>query len=280
VTALGGVAVIDLRTTDANTEDTSLTTANANTTTNHRLKGKVALVTGASQGIGRATAIALSRLGASVIINYNRETDSARALVGQLKAEGRRALALQSDIRQVESIRALFKQAIAAFGGLDIVVSNAGAQVPSHPIADVSEEEFDLGFSLNGRSHFFMMQMAARTLRDGGRVILTSSSTTAAPFPGSAVYAGAKAAAEIYVRVLAKELGSRGITVNAVSPGLTDTAQMRAGVTQERVDAVIRMTPLGRPGLPEDIADVIAFLATDEARWITGQNIRVGGGIV
>jgi 3-oxoacyl-[acyl-carrier protein] reductase len=279
VTALGRAAVIDLRTTDANTEDTSLTTANTNTT-NHRLKGKVALVSGASQGIGRATAIALSRLGASVIINYNREANSAHALVGQLEAEGRPALALQSDIRQVESIRALFKRAIAAFDGLDIVVSNAGAQVPSHPIADVSEEEFDLGFSLNGRSHFFMMQMAARTLRDGGRVILTSSSTTAAPFPGSAVYAGAKAAAEIYVRVLAKELGSRGITVNAVSPGLTDTAQMRAGVTQERMDAVIRMTPLGRPGLPEDIADVIAFLATDEARWITGQNIRVGGGIV
>jgi 3-oxoacyl-[acyl-carrier protein] reductase len=260
-------------------EDSNLT-SDTNTSNHHSLAGKVALVTGSSQGIGRAAAIALSRLGASVIINYNREAASARALVDLMASEGRRALALQSDIRQVESIRALFKQAIASFDRLDIVVSNAGAQVPSHTIADVSEEEFDLGFSLNGRSHFFMMQMAARTLCDGGRVILTSSSTTATPFPGSAVYAGAKAAAEIYVRVLAKELGPRGITVNAVSPGLTDTAQMRAGVSQERMDAVIRMTPLGRAGLPEDIADVIAFLATDEARWITGQNIRVGGGIV
>jgi len=263
----------------ANKEEISLTTGNSNAK-NLRLQGKVALVTGASQGIGRAAAIALSRLGASVIVNYNREADSARALVAQLESEGHPALALQSDVRQVESIRALFKRATAAFDGLDIVVSNAGAQVPSHPIAEVSEDEFDSGFSLNGRSHFFVMQTAARILRDGGRVILTSSSTTAAPFPGSAVYAGAKAAAEIYVRVLAKELGSRGITVNAVSPGLTDTAQMRAGVSQERMDAVIRTTPLGRSGLPEDIADVIAFLATDEARWITGQNIRVGGGIV
>jgi 3-oxoacyl-[acyl-carrier protein] reductase len=249
-------------------------------TTTQGLEGKVALVTGASQGIGRATAIALSRLGASVIINYNREADSARALVGLMAAEGRRALALQSDIRQVGSIRALFKQATTAFDGLDIVVSNAGAQVPSHPIAEVSEDEFELGFSLNGRSHFFVMQMAARTLRDGGRVIVTSSSATAAPYPGGAVYAGAKAAAELYVRVLARELGPRGITVNSVSPGLTESVQMRAGVTQERIDMVVGMTPLGRIGLPADIADVIAFLATDEARWITGQNIRVGGGIV
>jgi 3-oxoacyl-[acyl-carrier protein] reductase len=254
-------------------------TTNSNTT-NRRLEGKVALVTGASQGIGRATAIALSRLGASVVVNYNREVDAARAVVDSIVTEGRRALAVQSDIRQVEGIRMLFKQAAAAFNGLDIVVSNAGAQVPSCPISEVSEDEFDLGFSLNGRSHFFVMQMAVRTLRDGGRIILTSSSTTTAPFAGSAVYAGAKAAAEIYVRVLAKELGSRAITVNAVSPGLTDTVQMRAGVTQERMDAVVRMTPLGRAGLPQDIADVIAFLATDEARWITGQNIRVGGGIV
>jgi 3-oxoacyl-[acyl-carrier protein] reductase len=94
------------------------------------------------------------------------------------------------------------------------------------------------------------------------------------------VYGGAKAAAEIYVRVLAKELGPRGITVNAVSPGLTESAQMRAGVTQDRVDAVVRMTPLGRVGVPEDIANVVAFLATDEARWVTGQNLRVGGGVV
>jgi 3-oxoacyl-[acyl-carrier protein] reductase len=255
-------------------------TTDTNTLRHHSLEGKVALVTGSSQGIGRAAAIALSRLGASVIINYNREAESARALVDSITADGRRAVALQSDIRQVENIRALFKQAIAAFEGIDIVVSNAGAQVPMHPIAEVSEEEFDLGFSLNGRSHFFVMQMAARTVRDGGRVIVTSSSRTAAPLAGWAVYAGAKAAIELYVRVLAQELGPRGITVNAVSPGLTDSTQMRSAISPERIDAVVRMTPLGRLGLPQDIADVIAFLASNEARWITGQNVRVGGGIV
>jgi 3-oxoacyl-[acyl-carrier protein] reductase len=180
----------------------------------------------------------------------------------------------------VAQIRTLFEKTIEAFEGLDIVVSNAGVQLTSRLMAEVTEEEFDTGFSLNGRSHFFVMQMAARTLRDGGRIIVTSSSTTAAPFPGAGVYAGAKAAAELYVRVLAKEVGPRGITVNAISPGLTDSAQMRAGVSDERIDAVVRMTPLGRVGLPQDIADVVAFLSTDEARWITGQNIRVGGGVV
>jgi 3-oxoacyl-[acyl-carrier protein] reductase len=249
-------------------------------TRSHSLRGKVALVTGSSQGIGRAAAVALSRLGASVIINYNREADAAQAAVESINSQGGRALALQSDIRQVANIRALFEKVITALGAIDIVVSNAGSQVPMHPVAEVSEEEFDLGFSLNGRSHFFVLQMAARTVRDGGRVIVTSSSRTAAPLPGWAVYAGAKAAAELYVRVLARELGPRGITVNAVSPGLTDSAQMRAGVSEDRIDAIVQMTPLGRLGLPQDIADVIAFLATDDARWITGQNIRVGGGIV
>jgi len=245
-----------------------------------RLENKVALVTGSSQGIGRATAIALSRLGAAVAVNYNIESGSANRLVDSIISEGGRALALQSDVRRVANINTLFEHVVAAYGGIDIVVSNAGAQVPLHSIADVTEEEFDVGFALNGRSHFFVMQKAARTLRDGGRVIVTSSSATAAPYPGGAVYAGAKAAEELYVRVLAKELGPRRITVNAVSPGLTDSAQMRAGVTQERIDAVIGMTPLGRMGLPQDIAEVVAFLASDEAGWITGQNIRVGGGVV
>lgn len=249
-------------------------------TAQRRLEGKVALVTGSSQGIGRATAIALSRLGAAVVVNYHREEEAAHAVVDLLTAAGGRAIALQADVCHVANIRALFQETAAAFGGIDIVISNAGGQVPLHPLTEVTEEEFDLGFSLNGRSHFFVLQTAARVVRDAGRIIVTSSSATAAPYPGGAVYAGAKAAAELFVRVLAKELGPRGITVNAVSPGLTESAQMRVGVTQDRVDAVVNMTPLGRVGLPPDIADVIAFLASDDARWITGQNIRVGGGVV
>jgi 3-oxoacyl-[acyl-carrier protein] reductase len=180
----------------------------------------------------------------------------------------------------VEEIWTLFERSEAKFGTPDIVVSNAGGLVNLKPIAEVTEAEYDAMTALNGKAHFFVLREAARRLRDNGRIVVIATSTTAMPFIGSATYAGAKAAAELYARVLAKEVGSRGITVNAVSPGPILTPGALDGGTLERFDVARKMTPLGRLGEPEDVADVVAFLATHAARWITGQNIRAGGGIV
>ena len=245
------------------------------------LAGKVALVTGSSQGIGRAIAVALAKRGAAVAVNYpfDGTADKAKAVVADIARSGGRAIAVRANVTVISEIQDLFSRTIEAFGGLDIVVSNAGGG-PIKPMTETTEAEYDFITALNAKAHYFVMREAALRLRDNGRVIVTSSSATAMPYPGSGLYAGAKAAAELYVRALAKEVGTRGITVNAVSPGavMTEVA-MNAGL-RERRDWVIAQTPLGRLGEPEDIADVVAFLASKDARWLTGQNLRAGGGIV
>lgn len=246
------------------------------------LQGKTGIVTGSSQGIGGAIACALAVLGANVIINYPRDADAepAFAVAERVKSLGGRGLCVRADVTRLDEIRTLFERSEAAFGGLDIVVSNAGGGQTPKPIAEVTEAEYDAVTTLNGKAHFFVLQEAARRLRRNGRIIVIASSTTAMPFSGSATYAGAKAAAELYARVLAKEVGCRGITVNSVSPGPTVTVGARESGLPERFEVARKMTPLGRLGEPEDIADVVAFLTTHEARWVTGQNIRVGGGLV
>jgi 3-oxoacyl-[acyl-carrier protein] reductase len=161
------------------------------------------------------------------------------------------------------------------FGAPDIVVANAGVNM-SKPVAETTEEEFDRIFSLNARATFFVLRAAARHIRGGGRIISVSSNMTLQGRPGIALYAGSKAAVEQFVRILGKELGARGVTVNAVAPGPTDTSM----VSQLSRDTAPAITPLGRLGHPNDIADVVGFLCSDEARWITGQVIGVNGGIV
>lgn len=246
------------------------------------LQDKTAIVTGSSQGIGRAIALALAAKGASVVINYPRDADAATAegVVAEIRAAGGQATSMRADVTRTDEIRALFDHAHEELKGLDIVVSNVGGDARITPIAEVTEAEYDAATALNAKAHFFVLQEAARRLRNNGRVIVIASSTTAMPYVGSATYAGAKAAAELYARVLAKELGPRGITVNAVSPGPVLTETARAAGSLDRFDMAVKMTPLGRLGEPEDIADVVAFLVTGEARWITGQNLRVGGGLV
>jgi 3-oxoacyl-[acyl-carrier protein] reductase len=246
------------------------------------LQGKTAIVTGSSQGIGRAIACALAKRGANVIVNYpsDSEAEHGAEVAQYLTSLGGGALCVRADVTRLEEIRSLFENAIVKFGGIDIVVSNAGGAARLKPIAEVTEAEYDAATALNAKAHFFVLQESAKRLRNDGRIIVIASSTTAMPYAGSATYAGAKAAAELYVRVLAKELGVRGITVNAVSPGPILTEAARAAGMLERFDAALKMTPLGRLGKPEDIADVVAFLAAHEARWLTGQNIRAGGGIV
>jgi 3-oxoacyl-[acyl-carrier protein] reductase len=234
-----------------------------------RLEGKVALVTGASRGIGRAIAVRLGRDGASVVVNYSGNAEAAREAVA----------AVQADLGKVAEVERLFDEAIRRFGGLDILVNNAGSMF-NKPLADVTEEEYDRIFAVNVKGAFFACQQAARRMADGGRIVNFSSSTTALMLPTYSAYVATKGAVEQFSHVLAKELGPRGITVNVVSPGPTDTDLFGQGKTEQDKQRFAQMAALGRLGRPEDIADVVAFLAGEEARWITGQNIRVNGGLI
>jgi len=241
------------------------------------LVGKIALVTGASRGIGRAIALRLGRAGASVVVNYATSPDKAQEVVATLEAGGGRATAIQADLSKPADVARLFQQAEEFFGGLDIVVNNAGAYL-SKPLAEVTAEEFAHIFELDTRGTFLALQEAARRVRNEGRIITISSGQTVVPFPNGSVYAGSKAAAEQFGLVLAKELGSRQITVNNVLAGATETDSL--DLPEQLRQQLIQNTPLGRLGQPDDIAEVVGFLASPAARWMTGQNVRATGGLM
>jgi 3-oxoacyl-[acyl-carrier protein] reductase len=241
-----------------------------------RLEGKVALVTGSSRGIGRAIAERLARDGATVVINYAKSSAAAEQAVLAIEASGGRAVAIQADISRVPEVRRLYAEIKQKLGRLDIVVNNAGILPPAIPVADETEQTFDAVFGLL-KGTYFSMQEAARMVADGGRIINISSSTTRGWSPGYSIYAGSKSAIEQFTRSLSRELGPRGITVNAVIPGLTDTDMISDYPPAVR-EAVARNTTLGRLGQPQDIADVVAFVASDDARWITGQLVIANGG--
>jgi 3-oxoacyl-[acyl-carrier protein] reductase len=246
-----------------------------------RFDGKTAIVTGAATGIGRAAALKLGAEGASVAVNH-RDTGSlseAREVVEAIEAAGGRAFAACADVADTAQVRGLFDATLERFGRLDVVVNNA-AYAALAPIAETSEETFDRIFAVNVKGAFFACQEAARRLADGGRIINLSSSTTGLALPGYGVYDASKGAVEQITRILARELGPRGITVNTVSPGATETAQFRAGKSDELIQRLSQMSVFGRLGRVEEVADVIAFLAGPEAGWVTGQNIRVNGGTV
>jgi 3-oxoacyl-[acyl-carrier protein] reductase len=245
------------------------------------MSNKVALITGASRGIGRSIALALARVGAAVIIDYRDASDAERAaeVVADIERLGSRAIAVQADVTQVDEIRNLFGQANRFGPGLDIVVSNAAGDAVIRGIAETTEAEYDRVMALNARGQFFVLQEAARHVRDHGRIVVISSTSVVMPYPGTASYGGAKRAAELYALVLASEVGARKITVNVVAPGPTDTETFRVQNPAQRVAYVQEVTPLRRLGQPEDIADVVTFLTSDEARWITRQIIQSGGGI-
>lgn len=247
------------------------------------LAGRVAIVTGSSRGIGRCIAETLAERGASVVVNHADRADGAAAadVVDTIRLAGGQALAVRADVTSVADIEMLFAAAASRYGGVDIVVSNAGAAAPIKPIVGITEAEYDATLAINARAGFFVLREAARRVRDGGRILIISSTTAVTPFAGTATYSGAKAACETFARVLAKEVGPRGITVNALSPGPIDTAVARvAGSPEVRFAGAISMTPLGRLGTREDIARVVSFVVSDDARWVTGQLLRVGGGIV
>ena len=242
------------------------------------LTGKVAIVTGASRGIGRAIALRLSQEGASVVVNYARGAEQAKDVVSAIEAAGGKALAVQADVSKTAEIRDLFDRTQETYSQIDILVNNAGV-ILYKPVAEVTEAEFDNLFAINVKGTFFACQEAAKRMAEGGRIVNFSSSTTATMMPTYGVYVATKGAVEQLTRSLAKELGDRQITVNVISPGPTDTELFTIGKTAEQIQRFTQMTALGRLGKVEDIGDVTAFLCSEQARWITGQNIRVNGGI-
>ena len=243
-----------------------------------KLDGKVALVTGSSRGIGRAIALRLSSDGAKVVVNYAGSANKANEVVATIEGHGGQAIAVQADVGKIGDIHRLFDQTIEHFGQVDILVNNAGTTVYK-AIAQVTEEEFDKIFAINVKGTFFACQQAAQRMADGGRIINFSTTVTALMLPTYGAYAATKGAVEQITRVLAKELGGRGITVNVISPGPTDTELFKADKTEEQINRFAQMAALGRLGEVQDIADVVAFLASEDARWITAQNIRVNGGV-
>ncbi|WP_416566554.1 SDR family oxidoreductase [Nocardia testacea] len=236
----------------------------------------VAVVTGGSRGIGRAIAQRLGGAGTAVVVNYRTDGAAAAEVVTAIETGGGRALSVRSDVSDPGQVRTLFDTAEQTFGGIDIVVSNAGI-ARFAPLAEATDEDFDQQFAINTKATFYILREAANRLCDGGRIVLVSSGANRTHRPGSGLYAAGKAASEQLVRVLARELAPRAITVNSVLPGAVRTdAPAAAGVGQ--LDRIAATIPMGRVGEPTDIADIVAFLVSQEARWITGASIPASGG--
>ncbi|GAA1956145.1 SDR family oxidoreductase [Kitasatospora viridis] len=238
------------------------------------LKGKTAVVTGGSRGIGRAIVERLRREGAEVVFSYASSADAAREIEAEVGAHPIRAEL--SDPAEAERLMA---EAQEHLGGLDILVNNAAPTFALTTIAETELAEFDRILTVNARSAFLTIRHAARSMRDGGRIVNVSTANTFRSSPKIAPYAASKGALEQLTRVAALELGRRGITVNTVSPGATDTDMLRHTADQPILDAAAAMTPLGRLGEPADVADVVAFLVGPDGRWMTGQNLRATGGL-
>ena len=240
---------------------------------------QVALVTGASRGIGAAIAKRLARDGFTVIVNYTESAEPAEALVRTIQQAGGQALAAKADVSSPTDVRRLFDAAETAFGGVDVLVNNAGIMNLAN-IADADDASFDRQIAVNLKGTFNTLREAATRLRSGGRIVNFSSSVVALLQPGYAVYAATKAGVEAMTSVFAKELRGRHITVNAIAPGPTATDLFLKGKSDELVDRLSKLAPLERLGQPEDIANTVAFLAGPDAGWINGQILRANGGII
>jgi len=236
------------------------------------LAGKVALVTGAATGIGEAIAAALATAGATVVVNHNHTPGPADKVVEGISQAGATATAIAADVSSGSEYDAMVEHMLAEFGHWDILVNNAAVAI-TKPFPEITEAEFDLSYAVNVKGVFHGLNLA-----DHGRIITISSSTTALMLPGYAVYDSTKGAVEQLTRILAKEFGPRGITVNAVSPGATATETYRIGKSDQFLASLETMSAFGRLGYPAEIASVVAFLASDAAGWVTAQNIRVNGG--
>lgn len=242
--------------------------------------GSVAIVTGASRGIGASIAKRLATDGFTVVVNYSGRASDAQAVVAQIREEGGRAEAIQADVSVPAQVAALFEQAVTLFGGVDVLVNNAGVmQTGLVPLSDTDDELFDRIVRVNFKGTFNTLRVAANKLRRGGRIVNFSSSVTLLRMPGYSAYAATKAAVETMTSIFAKELRGRDITVNAVAPGPTATDLFLTGKTQEQIDHLSKMAPMERLGKPEDIGAVVSFLVGPDASWVDGQTLPANGGV-
>ena len=240
---------------------------------------KVAIVTGASRGIGAAVAERLARDGFTVVVNYAGDTRSAEALARKIEANGGRALTAKADVSDPNAVRGMFDAAEAAFGGVDVLVNNAGIMKLAK-IAGSDDALFDQQIAVNLKGSFNAMREAARRLRDGGRIVNFSTSVVGTRLETYGIYAATKSAIETMTAILSKEMRGRGITVNAVAPGPTATDLFLDGKSPELIDRLAKMNPMERLGTPEDIASAVAFLVGPDGGWINGQVLRANGGMV
>lgn len=240
---------------------------------------KVAIVTGASRGIGAAIAERLAGDGFAVVINYAVRLGPAEALVRRIVEAGGRALAFKADVSDPAAVGAMFDAAEKQFGGIDVLVNNAGILTQSK-IADTSDSDFDNLIAINLKGTFNGMREGAKRIRNGGRIINFSTSVVGSLMPEYAIYTATKAGVEAMTSILAKEMRGRNITVNAVAPGPTATDMFLDGKPAEVVERMAKITPLERLGTPEDIAGVVSFLAGPDGGWVNGQTLRANGGYV
>ena len=240
---------------------------------------KSVIVTGASRGIGRAVAIRLAVDGFAVAVNYAGNATKAEEVVTEIKSHGGQAIAVQANVANADEVKHLFQETIDIFGGINVVVNCAGIMPLSH-IAEGDLELFDKVIATNLRGTYVVLGQAARTVSSGGRIIIFSSSVIAMAFPTYGPYIASKAGVEGLVRVLANELRGRNITVNAVAPGPVATELFLTGKSEAQIDQLRKLSPLERLGQPEDIANVVSFLAGHDGGWINGQILRANGGFV
>ena len=240
---------------------------------------KVAIVTGSSRGIGAAIAERLAHDGFAVVVNYSGNAAPAHALVDKITQQGGSAVAVQADVSDSAAVQQLFKTTLDTFGGVDVLVNNAGIMALA-PLGDTDDATFDRLLAINFKGTFNTLREATKHLRDGGRIVNFSSSVTALLQPTYSIYAATKAAVEAMTSVLAKELRGRTITINAVAPGPTATDLFLNGKAQEVIDRLAKLAPLERLGEPADIAAVVSFLSGPDGAWINGQTLRANGGII
>ncbi|OWV76426.1 3-ketoacyl-ACP reductase [Rhizobium sp. R339] len=240
---------------------------------------KVALVTGASRGIGAEVAKRLAKDGFTVVINYSGNAAPAEELAREIEQAGGEALTAKADVSEAQAVRRMFDAAEAAFGGIDVLVNNAGIMMLS-PLAEAEDENFDRQIGVNLKGTFNTLREAAKRLRDGGRIINFSTSVVGLKLETYGVYAATKAAVETLTAIMAKEMRGRDITVNAIAPGPVATELFLNGKSEDLIARMARMNPLERLGTPEDIAAAVAFLAGPDGGWINGQTLRANGGMI
>lgn len=245
---------------------------------NAAIDKKVAIITGASRGIGADIAQRLGRDGFAIVINYASNVDEANKVLARLQADGVPAIIAKGDVSKSADVTAIFDAAQEAFGRIDVLVNNAGI-LKTRPLVDHDDELFDQTFAVNTKGTFNTMREAGKRLAKGGRIVNFSSTALALNMPGYAIYNGTKAAVEAFTHVFAKELRGRDITVNAVAPGPVATELFLHGKTEEQIQQFTKMPPLERLGQPEDIASIVSFLVGPDSGWVNGQVLRANGGL-